>query len=240
MRRWFPLLLMGVLLSACGQRSTACTMMGGVESLTITLAPAARSELDTLRVDIRQAKVHRTIAFPVGTRSEQPMAEVPGILRGPHGRYTLLMGGDSSLLDALPGPWSPSTRVHLTVEGLTANRLITYRHREIFAFRRFYPNGRHCGGRSLLHATTLGTKDKLAVPSRAPKRAPYTREMLAPINRQVIEIAARLPGFIAIKDDLPHLRVTVTWAGRAPNQLKKYAASWPGGVRVVIVEQARP
>ncbi|MFL6060195.1 MAG: hypothetical protein ACJ72E_03115 [Marmoricola sp.] len=211
--------------------------MGGLERLTVTTSAPIQRGLDTIRVDLRQGKVHRTIAFPAHAAATSSGMRVPGVLARP-GRFDLSLEGDpQGPPAALPGPWSPTQRVHLVVEGLDANRRITYRHREIFAFERLYPNGKGCPGRSLLHRTSLRASDRLAVPVEAPKIAPYTREMLALVNQRVVSIAARHPGFVSLQDDLTNLTVTVTWEGPAPSELRKYAATWPNRVRIDVIQR---
>lgn len=235
MRPILPLVLIGAMLQGCGSHPPrTCTLIGGQDALTLITDAALQTRLVTIVVQLDQGKTHRRLTFHARSAAAHAVPVVRGVTAQRSGQYVISLGTrPPGVPSALAGPWSAGKQAALTVEGLRAG-LVTYRHQETFRFSHAYPNGRGCDPDLLMHTTSFGKKDKLSKPVH-----PGYSVNFQPVEAHIGAIASRHPGFVDLVVVAKERSMTVIWSGRAPDELRVYAASRPQNITVKIRENAR-
>lgn len=230
------MLLIGVLLSACGNHQvTVCPARAHApqvfrpDVITFALDPAFQQNLDILQVELKQGPVHRAVSFPAQARTAGSPSRQPGVTVHGNGRVQVTAGGRGA---ALPGPWMGHHLVTLTLDGVVKGQ-IRYRHREVFTFTVKRTGRGPCAGAYLTHTTSLGPSDALDRPIDATAYG-VKAVMFPELEKRIIVIAAHHPGFVDIVENAAFGVVTVIWSGKAPNDLLRYAAARPHGLRVRV------
>ena len=117
--------------------------MGGSSALSITVVPALRASLTSLRLEPCQ-----------GDHCGQ--ASIPATPQDPAATSSFVA------LDDLGDGWDPDATSRLEVRGVAEDGTVVVRRTETFGFDHDYPNGRACDVTPYLtHRTRLTEKDRV-------------------------------------------------------------------------------
>ena len=146
-RAWWVAVLVSAT-CACGVPPHACTLIGGINTVGITLGQPMRGHPASIRVRLCQSHRCRSTAFDTAPAAAHGAQLGRGVMPSAN--------GDGYVVDldrALGGGWTPSPEATIDVRAVDARGDVVARRHETFHWGLGYPNGKDCDEHPFLHHT---------------------------------------------------------------------------------------